>query len=103
MDDKLASIYYSPKCYWLDLAAVKKHAAAARVSEQVARDWLKRQTIWQIYLPASRHIPRPMFDEDRPNVVHQADLLYLPHDRVGIGRKAKTFRYALTIVNVAFR
>jgi len=25
-----------------------------------------------------------MFDEDRPNAVHQADLLYLPHDRVDI-------------------
>jgi len=44
-----------------------------------------------------------MFDEDRPNAVHQADLLYLPHDRVGIGRKAKTFRYGLTIVDVASR
>jgi len=59
--------------------------------------------MWQIYLPAPRHIPRPMFDEDRPNAVHQADLLYLPHDRVGIGRKANTFRYALTIVDVASR
>ena len=44
-----------------------------------------------------------MFDEDRPNAVHQADLLCLPHDRVGIGRKAKTFRYALTIVDGASR
>ena len=71
--------------------------AAAKISEQVARDWLKRQAIWQIYLPAPHHIPRPMCDEDRPNAVHQADLLYLPHDRVGIGRKAKTLRYALTM------
>jgi len=30
-------------------------------------------------------------------------LLYLPRDRVGIGRKANTFRYALTIVNVTSR
>ena len=44
-----------------------------------------------------------MFDEDRPNAVYQADLLYLPRDRVGIGRKANTFRYALTIVNVTSR
>ena len=36
-------------------------------------------------------------------MVHQADLLYLPHDRLDIGRKAKTFRYALTIVDVASR
>jgi len=101
--NKLRQIYYSPRGYWRGLAAVKNLTAATKVSEQVARDWLKRQAIWQIYLPAPCHIPRPMFDEDRLNAVHQADLLYLPHDRVVIGRKAKTFRYALTIVDVASR
>jgi len=49
---KLSSIYYTPKCYWRGLAAIKKLATAAKVSKQVARDWLKRQAIWQIYLPA---------------------------------------------------
>ena len=34
-----------------------------------------------------------------PNEVHQADLLFLPHDRV----RRKTFRYALTVVDVASR
>ena len=36
MDDKLQRIYYSPKGYWRGLAAVKKLAAAAKVSEQGA-------------------------------------------------------------------
>ena len=103
MDDKLACIYYSPRGYWRGLAAVQKLAAAAKVSEQVARDWLKLQAVWQIYLAALRYIPRPMFDENRPNAVHLADLLHLPHDRVGSSRKAETFRYALTIVDVASR
>jgi hypothetical protein len=58
-----------------------------------------KQTVWQIYLPAPRRIPLPMFDEDSPNAVHQADLLYLPHDRVG----RKTYKYALTVVDVASR
>jgi len=40
-----------------------------------------------------------MFDEDSPNAVHQADLLYLPHDRVG----RRTYKYALTVVDVASR
>ena len=99
MDDKLQHLYYSPKGYWRGLTAIKKLAAAAKASEQVARDWLKRQAIWQIYLPAPRHIPRPMFDEDEPNAVHQADLLYLPHDRAG----RRTYKYALTMVDVASR
>jgi len=37
MDDKLQRIYYSPKGYWRGLAAVKKLAAAAKVSEADAR------------------------------------------------------------------
>jgi len=74
-DNKLQQIYYSPKGYWCGLAAINKHAAAAKVSEQVARDWLTRQAIWQINLPAPRHIPRPMFDEDKPNYSSQHHLV----------------------------
>ena len=50
-------------------------------------------------LAPPRYIPRPMFDEDRPNATHQADLLLLTHDRVG----CKTYKYALTVVDVASR
>jgi len=38
-----------------------------------------------------------MFDEDLPNAVHQADLLYLPHDRLD----RRTYNFALTVVDVA--
>ena len=61
----LAKIYYSLKGYWKGLTANKKLASAAKVSEDVAKDWLKKQAIWQIYLPAPRHIPRPKFDVSR--------------------------------------
>ena len=36
-----------------------------------------------------------------PNKVHQADLLFLPHDKLPHGRKV--FKYALTVVDVASR
>src|SRR5215469_11309569 len=98
-EDKLTSIYYGHKGYWHGMAAVKKLAAAAKVTDKVAKAWLKRQAIWQIYLSPPRYIPRPMFNEVHPNAVHQADLLYLPHDRVG----RCTYKYALTIVDVASR
>ena len=77
----------------------KNLSAAAKVTDQQAKDWLKKQAIWQIYLPALRQIPRPKFDVAVPNEVHQADLLFLPHDRV----RRKTFRYAFTVVDVASR
>jgi len=99
MDRKLSRLYYSPRGYWKGLAAIKKLAAAARVSETEAKDFLKKQAIWQIYLPAPRHIPRPKFDVSVPNEVHQADLLFLPHDTV----RRKRYKYALTVVDVASR
>ena len=99
MDNKLSKIYYSPKGYWKGLTAIKKLASAAKVTEQQAKDWLKKQAVWQIYLPAPRQIPRPKFDVAIPNEIHQADLLFLPHDKVG----RRKYKYALTIVDVASR
>ena len=101
MDAKLSKIYYSPKGYWKGLAAVKKLAAAAKVSEDTAKKWLVKQALWQVYLPAPRRIPRPKFDVSTPNAVHQADLLFLPHDKLPRGRKI--YKYALTVVDVASR
>ena len=101
MKAKLSKIYYSPKGYWKGLAAVKKLASTAKVSEEVAKRWLAKQAFWQIYLPAPRYIPRPKFDVSLPNATHQADLLFLPHDKLPHGRKV--CKYALTVVDVASR
>ena len=101
MDGKLADLYYSPRGYWKGQAAIKHLAAAAKVSADVVHSWLKKQAIWQIYLPAPprKRVPRPKFDVQAPIEVHQADLLYLPHDRVA----KRTYKYALTVVDVASR
>ena len=57
--------------------------------------WLIKKALWQIYLP------RPKFDVAAPNSVHQADLLFLPHDKLPRGRKI--YKYALTVVDIASR
>ena len=101
MDAKLSKIYYSPKGYWKGMAAIKQLAAAAKVSEDVAKRWLTKQALWQVYLPGPRYIPRPKFDVSSPNAVHQADLLFLPHDKLPRGKKV--YKYALTVVDVASR
>ena len=66
--------------------------SAAKVSENVAQGWLKKQAIWQIYLPVPRHIPRYKFDVRKPNEVHQADLLFCH-----IIRKASTHLNMLSL------
>ena len=69
--------------------------------ETVSKQWLYKQALWQIYLPAPRHVPRPKFDVATPNSVHQADLLFLPHDKLPRGKKI--YKYALTVVDIASR
>ena len=99
MDKKLSKIYYSPKGYWKGTSAIKKLADKAKVSEKEVKKWLSKQAVWQVYLPPPKHIRRPKFDIETPNEVHQADLLFLPHDKVN----RKTYKYALTVVDVASR
>ena len=101
LNKKLEKIYYSPKGYWRGYSAIKRLSTVAGVSEEEAKSWLKKQAMWQIYLPAPSYIPRPTFDVFVPNEVHQADLLFLPHDRPL--RSRKTYKYALTVVDVASR
>ena len=81
--------------------AIKKLAQAAKVTEDVAKQWLFKQAFWQIYLPTLRYIPRPKFDVPKPNAVHQAGLLFLPHDKPP--RSRKVYKYALTVDDVASR
>lgn len=100
---KLSKIYYSPQGYWQSVVAITKLATAAKVSESDAKICFTRQALWKIYLPAPKHIPRPKFDVPTPNAVHQAGFLFLPHDSVGRSRGRKTYKYPLTVVDVASR
>jgi len=96
---KLSKIYYSTEGYWKGYSAIAKLAEAANVSRQAAESWLRRQALWQIYLPPPKYIPKPHWNVDRPNKIHQADLLFLPHDKVG----RKTYKYALVVIDIASR
>ena len=98
-DALLSKIYYSPKGYWKGRTAIDKLSDEAGVSLDVAKKWLSKQAVWQIYLPAPRRITRPHFVNTRPNDTHQIDLLYLPHDKV----RRKKYKYALTVVDIATR
>ena len=95
MDAKLSKVYYSPQGYWRGIAAIKKLVDAAKVPEETTKQWLVKQALWQIYLPAPQYIPRPKFDVSLPNAVHQTDLLYLPHDKLPRGRKVYKRRQPL--------
>ena len=84
---------------WKGRSAIDKLAREAGVSKEKAQAFLRRQKIWQIYLAPPAHVPRPHWTVDHPNKVHQADLLFLPHDKVG----RKVLKYALVVIDVASR
>ena len=61
-----------------------------------------KQSLYQIYLPTPKYIPRHNASRSlfaKPNDIHQADILYLPHDRY----EKKVYKYALNIVDGASR
>ena len=52
--------------------------------------------MYQIYLAAQKYTPRPNASMSlfaKPNDIHEADILFLPHGRY----KKKTYKYALNI------
>ena len=67
----MEKIYYSPKGFWKDHSAIKKLAKEAKVSEKQAFEFLKKQAVWQIYLPAPKTIIRPRFDVSAKDEVLQ--------------------------------
>ena len=102
MDKKFEQIYYSDDGYWRGKSAIKKLVKASGSTKEEVEKWLLKQPLCRIYLPAPKYAPRPNASMSlfaKPNDIHQADILYLPHDKF----KKKTFKYALNIVDVASR
>ena len=88
--------------YWRGKSAIQKSARASGSTKEEAERCLLKKPLYQIYLPTPKYIPRPkagMSLYAKPNDIHQADILYLPHDKF----KTKTYKYALNIMDVASR
>lgn len=98
---KFSKIHYSPKCLWKGLKAVKKLVQVAGVCEGAAKLWLMKQPIWQIYLPAPKNILGQKFLVTYPTSVHQANLLFFPHDQLPRGGRFTSM--PLGVVDVASR
>ena len=104
MDKKFKQISYSDDGYWRAKSAIQKLAKSSASTKEEAERWLLKQPLYQIYLPVyiPKYIPRPIASMSlfaKPNDIHQADILYLPHDKF----KKKVHKYALNIVDVDSR
>ena len=84
MESKFKTIYHSNDGYWRGNSAIQKLSKASGSTKEEAEKWLLRQPLYQIHLPLPKYIPRlvpSMSLHAKPNHIHQADILYLPHDK----------------------
>ena len=102
VSSSLTRIYYQPVGYYR--TTKKLHEASQKAgfdfTLKEVKDWLERQAVHQIHKPRPRYIPRASFCSiTTPNEVHQADVLYMPYDKIG----QITYLFCLNVVDVASR
>jgi hypothetical protein len=98
----LSRIYYQPIGYQRNAKKLLEASLKAgyNFSLDEVKDWLERQAVHQIHKPRPKYIPRASFCSITiPNKVHQADVLYMPYDKVG----QVTYLFCLNVMDVASR
>ena len=96
-NEKLSNLYYQPENLWTGQKAIKLLRKESGKPLKVVKAWLAKQALWQVHLPKPKHVDYAHFYVTKPNQLHQADLLYLPHDKV----YQNTYKYALNVVDIA--
>ena len=98
MTNELRTIYYQPENLWRGRKAIKMlRAATEKVSTKAITHWLTLQALWQVHLPRPKRIDYAHFYVTKVNEIHQADLLYLPHDTL----YQSTYKYVLNVIDIA--
>jgi len=98
----LRRIFYQPSGYQRTAKKLYKTSKSAghNFTLEEVQDWLERQTVHQVHKPRPKYILRVNFSSIQiPNEVHQADILYMPYDKVG----RITYLFILNIVDIASR
>ena len=101
-DDELAkvlSVIYHKAGGFGGAASLHQKLPKGSASLARVKAWLATQQVGAYLQSKPPPVVYARFTEQRPNRIHQADVLFLPHDKVG----SKTYKYALTLVDVASR
>jgi IS30 family transposase len=98
LDETLRRIYYVDGGFQ-GISALHSKLRKGEASKERVRKWISQQEVGRYMQTKPPKEIFARFTENRPNAIHQADLLFLPHDRVG----RRTYKYALTLVDVASR
>ena len=72
---------------------------ASKLPLKQVKTWLKKQALWHVHMSPLKRIDHPHFYVTEVNKMHQADLMYLPHDKV----YQNTYKYVLNVIDVVSR
>ena len=92
-------IYYQPSHLWKGQKAIKKLKELSKEKPKVVKQWLSKQTLWQVHLPPPKNVDRPHYQVTIPNEMHQFDLLYMPSDTSYWNK----YKYILSGIDIASR
>jgi hypothetical protein len=98
----LRNIFYSLKGLYQTAKQLQEAAKQKGYNFHIdkVKEFLHKQIIWQRFSPRPKYIPRASYNKITiPNLAHQADLLYLTHDKVG----KYIYKYCLCVCDVASR
>ena len=98
-NEQLSDTYYQPTNLWRGRIAINLLMKETKIPKKKVIQRISLQALWQVFLPAPKRIDRPHFDITKVNQMHQADLLYLPHDTV----YGNIYKYVLCVIDVASR
>ena len=97
--DKTLRPLYTEELGFPGAAALHAQLPRGSASLTRVRAWVASQKVGAYLQVKPPPIQYARFDETRPNRIHQSDVLFLPHDKVG----KQTYKYCLTLVDVASR
>ena len=98
-EEKRCQAYYEPDRLWTGGKAIKELHEITSMSKKDIKSWLAKQTLWQVHIRPPKEIHHPHCDVIKPNVQHQFDLLYMPHNLF----EGSTYKYILTGIDVVSR
>lgn len=97
MTEKLREIYYQPENLWKGRKAIKLLKKESKQPLKLVEQWLKKQALWQVHIQPPKRVDYPHYYVTEVNKIHQADLLYLPHDKL----YGNVYKYVLNVIDIA--
>lgn len=92
MEDDLREIYYHTQHMWTGKKAIQELVNRTNFPWEDIKKWINKQALWQIHFRPAKNIKKHHYTVNKPNFMHQFDVMYMPKDRL----QGSDYKYILT-------